>query len=85
MSSPANRTALREEEKRPSPASQHVIASAATGPTPYSRAASTFAPARCRAASSSCCRTACSRVSSAAVTSSAVATSSCPGRGQMRG
>ena len=39
LSSPANRTALREEENRPSPASQQVIASAVTGPTPYSRAA----------------------------------------------
>jgi hypothetical protein len=35
MSSPANRTALREEENRPSPASQQVIASAVTGPAPY--------------------------------------------------
>ncbi len=51
-SSPANRTALREEENRSAPASQQVIASAVTGPTPYSRAASTFAPVRCRAASS---------------------------------
>ena len=40
MSSPANRTAWREEENRPAPASQQVIASAVTGPTPYSRAAS---------------------------------------------
>src|SRR5216683_5194662 len=78
MSSPVNRTALREEENRPSPASQQVIASAVTGPTPYSRAASTFAPVRCRAASSSWCRTACSRVSRAPVTSRAVATCSCP-------
>jgi hypothetical protein len=44
MSSPANRTALREEENRPAPASQQIIASAVTGPTPYSRAARTFAP-----------------------------------------
>ena len=40
MSSPANRTAWREEENRPAPASQQVIASPVTGPTPYSRAAS---------------------------------------------
>jgi hypothetical protein len=39
MSSPVNRTALREEENRLSPASQQVSASAVTGPTPYSRAA----------------------------------------------
>ena len=43
-SSPANRTALREEENRPAPPSQQVIASAVTGPTPYSRSASTLAP-----------------------------------------
>lgn len=53
MSSPANRTAWREEENRPSPASQQVIASTVTGPTPYSRSASTLAPVRCRAAASS--------------------------------
>ena len=41
MSSPANRTALREEENRPAPPSQQVMASAVTGPTPYSRAART--------------------------------------------
>ena len=52
-SSPANRTTWREEENRSFPASLHVIASTVTGPTPYSRAASTFAPVRCRAASSS--------------------------------
>jgi hypothetical protein len=46
-SSPANRTAWREEENRSLPASQQVIASAVTGPTPYSRAASTLAPTRC--------------------------------------
>src|SRR5437016_2111748 len=78
MSSPANRTAWREEENRPAPPSQQVIASAVTGPAPYSRAASAFAPARCRAASSSWCRTTCSRASSASVTSRAVATCSCP-------
>src|SRR5229473_1062900 len=78
MSSPANRTALREDENRPAPASQQVIASAVTGPTPYSRAARTFAPARCRAACSSWCRSTCSRVSRASITSSAVATCSCP-------
>ena len=32
MSSPVNRTALREEENRPAPASQQVSASAVTGP-----------------------------------------------------
>ena len=51
MSSPANRTAWREEENRPAPPSQQVIASAVTGPAPDSRAASAVAPARCRAAS----------------------------------
>jgi len=51
MSSPANRTALREEENRPAPPSQQVSASAANGPAPYSRAASTLAPVSCRAAS----------------------------------
>ena len=50
MSRPANRTALREEENRQAPPSQQVIASAVTGPTPYSRAASTLAPVRLRAA-----------------------------------
>ena len=49
-SSPANRTALRLEENRPAPPSQQVIASAASGPTPYSRSASTRAPVRRRAA-----------------------------------
>ena len=78
MSSPANRTAWREEENRPAPASQQVIASPVTGPAPYSRAARTFTPARCRAASVSWCRTTCRRSSSAPVTSSAVATCSCP-------
>ena len=38
-----DRAAWREEENRPAPASQHVSASTVTGPTPYSRAASTFA------------------------------------------
>ena len=78
MSSPANRTALREEENRPAPPSQQVIASAVTGPTPYSRAASTFAPVRLRAASSSRCRSTSRRASSAASMSRAVATCSCP-------
>jgi len=41
MPSPANRTALREEENRPCPASQQVSASAVTGPAPYSLAART--------------------------------------------
>jgi hypothetical protein len=77
-SGPANRTALREEENRSAPLSQHVIASAVTGPAPYSRAASTWAPVRCRAASSSWCRTACIRVSSASSTSRAVVSCSCP-------
>ena len=76
MSSPANRTALREEENRPAPPSQQVIASAVIGPTPYSRPARTLALARCRAAVSSRCRTACIRASSASITSSAVATCS---------
>ena len=34
MSSPVNRTALREEENRSAPPSQQVSASAVTGPTP---------------------------------------------------
>src|SRR6516225_10738366 len=78
MSSPVNRTALREEENRPAPASQQVSASAVTGPTPYSRAASTFAPVRCRAASSSRARSTSMRASVAAIMSTAVATCSCP-------
>ena len=78
MSSPANRTALREEENRPAPPSQQVSASAVAGPTPYSRSASTFAPVRCRAASSSRRRKTSSRASSAASMSSAVATCTCP-------
>ena len=65
MSSPANRTALREEENRPALPSQQVIASAATGPTPYSRAARTFAPVRLREASSSSRRSTSSRASRA--------------------
>ena len=84
-SSPANRTALREEENRPSPASQQVIASAVTGPTPYSRAASTFAPVRCRAASSSWCRSSCSRASSASSHLQGGGDLQLPGRGQVRG
>lgn len=54
ISSPANRTALREEENRP--ASQAVIASAVTGPTPCSQAARIFAPLRCAAVAASWCR-----------------------------
>ncbi len=78
MSSPANRTALREEENRPSPASQQVSAREVTGPTPYSRAASTFAPVRCRAASASCLRSTSMRAPAAVSMSKAVATCSCP-------
>src|SRR5207244_696553 len=78
MSSPANRTALREEENRPAPPSQQVMASAVTGPTPYSRSASTLAPVRPRAASSSRCRSTSRRASSAASMPSAVSTCSCP-------
>ena len=77
-SSPANRTALREEENRPAPPSQQVIASAVTGPTPYSRAARTLAPVRLRAAASSRCRSTSRRASSPASMSRAVATCSCP-------
>ena len=84
-SSPANRTALREEENRPAPASQQVIASAVTGPTPYSRAASTLAPVRCRAASSSWCRTTCSRASSAVEHLQGGGDLQLPGRGQVGG
>src|SRR5208283_3945020 len=75
---PANRTALREEENRPAPPSQQVIARPASGPTPYSRACSARAPARCRAACSSCWRSVSIRASIAASMSSAVATCSCP-------
>jgi len=78
MPSPANRTALREEENRPCPASQQVSASAVTGPAPYSLAARTLAPVRCRAASSSSLRNGCSLPSMAAGMSRAVATCSCP-------
>jgi hypothetical protein len=78
MSRPANRTALREEENRPAPPSQAVIARAVTGPTPYSRAVSSFAPVRCRAVSTSRRRSS-SRCSSRQVSMSrAVATCSCP-------
>src|SRR5215472_12426766 len=73
-----NRTALREEENRFLPPSQQVSASAVTGPSPYSRAASTFAPTRWRAASSSWRRSGASWASTAASMSSAVATCSCP-------
>jgi len=78
MSSPVNRTALREEENRSLPASQQVSASPVTGPTPYSRAASTFAPVRCRAVWVSCLRSGPSWASAAASMSKAVATCSCP-------
>jgi hypothetical protein len=78
ISSPANRTALREEENRPAPARQLVPASAVTGLTPYSRAASTLAPVRLRAAASSSRRTTSSLASSAPVISRAAATCSCP-------
>jgi hypothetical protein len=85
MSSPVNRTALAEEENRFLPASQQVSASAVTGPAPYSRAASTLAPVRCRAVASSCLRSTCMRVSVAASMSRAVATLLLPGRGQVGG
>ena len=77
---PARRTgpAWREEENRPAPASQQVIASAVTGPTSYSRAASTLAPGQMSASIQQPVPTACSRASSASITSSAVATCSCP-------
>jgi hypothetical protein len=78
MSSPVNRTALREEENLPSPASQQVSASPVTGPTPYSRSASTLAPVRCRAVWVSCLRSGPMRGSTAASMSKAVATCSCP-------
>jgi hypothetical protein len=78
MSSPANRTALREEENRPAPPSQQVSASAVTGPTPYSRAASTLAPVRDRAAASSRCRSTSTRPSRKASMPSAVPACSCP-------
>ena len=77
MSSPVNRTALREEENRSAPPSQQVSANAVTGPTPYSRAARTFAPVRCRAAASTCLRSASMRASRAASMSTAVATCTC--------
>ena len=44
---------MRWEENRPVPPSQQPVARAVSGPTPYRRAASAFAPARCRAACSS--------------------------------
>ncbi len=77
---PARRTGRPGGRRRTGPPrpERQVIASAVTGPTPYSRAARTLAPVRCRAASSSWCRTACSRASSASITSRAVATCSCP-------
>ncbi len=78
MSSPVNRTALREEENRSLPASQQVSASPVTGPTPYSRAARTFAPVRCAAACRSWWRSGPSRASVAASMSRAVATCCCP-------
>src|SRR5215472_9691162 len=78
MSSPVNRTALREEENRPAPPSQQVSASAAIGPTPYNRSASTLAPVSSRAVSRSCLRSGPSRASMAASMSSAVATCNCP-------
>jgi hypothetical protein len=64
---------------RPSPPSRHVIARAATGPAPYSRAASTFAPARRRAAPVSWCRSSCIRSSGASSTSRAVPARAAPG------
>src|SRR5271165_6574959 len=70
--------ALREEENRPAPPSQQVIASPVTGPTPYSRSASTLAPVRLRAAASSRRRSTPRRASSPASMSKAVATCSCP-------
>jgi hypothetical protein len=59
------------------PPSQQVSANAVTGPTPYSRAARTFAPVRCRAAASTCLRSASMRASRAASMSTAVATCTC--------
>ncbi len=78
MSSPVNRTALREEENRPAPPSQQVSASPVTRPAPYSRAASAFAPASCQAVWVSWWRSGPSWASVAASTSTAVATCSCP-------
>ena len=78
MSRPGEPDRLAGRGEPAAPASQQVIASAVTGPTPDSRAASTLAPARCRAAASSWCRTWCSRASSASSTSSETATCSCP-------
>src|SRR5215813_2599506 len=78
ISSPVNRTALREEENRSLPPSQQVSAKPVTGPTPYSRSARTFAPVRCRAVWVSWWRSGPSWASVAASMSSAVATCSCP-------
>ena len=78
MSSPANRTALREDENRPAPPGRQVIASAVTGPTPYSRAQSSLAPVRCRAVSTSRRRSSSRYPSRQAGMSRAVATCSCP-------
>ena len=78
-SSPANRTALREEENRQAPRTrQQVMASPVTGPT---RTAALRAPWRrsgSRAAASSRCRSTSRRACSAASMSKAVATCRCP-------
>jgi hypothetical protein len=47
ISRPVNLTAFREEENRPAPPSQHVNASAVSGPTPYSFSDKYRAPRRC--------------------------------------
>jgi hypothetical protein len=85
MSGPVHRAALREEENRPWPAGQQVRAGAVRGPAPYRRAATTFAPIRCAAASASWWRSGPRRASTAAIMSRAVADLLLPGRGQAGG
>jgi hypothetical protein len=53
MSSPVNRTALREEENRSAPPSQAHNASEVIGPTPKMASLSVRAPLTCRDAASS--------------------------------
>ena len=53
MSRPGEPDRLAGGREAARPASQAVIASAVTGPTPYSRAVSALAPVRCRAAAAS--------------------------------
>ena len=78
MPRPGEPDRLAEEEKRPAPPSQAVIASAVTGPTPYSRAARALGPGQVPGRVRQPPRSSSRRPSRQASMSRAVATGSCP-------